>query len=267
MEEELIAIIPAAGKGTRLKPLTDFIPKELLILGDKPILGHILETLKPVPSIKRACLVVGHKKSTIIDYVKDGSQFDLEVDYVYQSERKGLGHAIYITRNKVPDNKPLFVYLGDTIIYPPQEIIEMIRTYYELKKPFALIMVEEVEDPERYGVVKVEKMNGHLKITDMYEKPTDPSLKKEYMNENGKWLAIAGAYIIRNRIYDYLENTPPGKGGEIQLTDALKNAVKEGERVFAYVLKGTRLDIGTVQSYIEAQKWWINNLLKVMENK
>ena len=229
-------------------------------------MGHILETLKPIPDIKRACIVVGHKKSTIIDFVKDGSTYDLDVDYVYQSEPKGLGHAVYITRNKISKGQTLFIYLGDTIIYPPLELFNMVEIYKKLKKPFALIMVEEVDNPERFGVVKVKEMNGGLKIIDMYEKPKDEKIKKEYQSPNGKWLAIAGAYIIRNRIYDYLENTLPGAGGEIQLTDALKAAVEEGERVYAYVLRGQRLDIGTVNSYLKAQSWWINNFLKVMEN-
>ncbi len=265
MEEKFVAVIPAAGKGMRLKPLTDFIPKELLILGDKPVLGHILETIKPISDIKRVCIVVGHKKSTIMDYVKDGNTFDLDVDYVYQTEPKGLGHAVYITRNKVSNGEVLFIYLGDTIIYPPSELFNMVKTYKQLKKPFALIMVEEVDDPERFGVVKVEDRGNGLKIVDMYEKPKDEKIKEEYKLPNGKWLAIAGAYIVRNRIYDYLENTPIGSGGEIQLTDALKLAVKEGERVYAYALKGQRLDIGTIESYLEAQKWWINNFLKVNE--
>lgn len=265
MNKELIAVIPAAGKGTRLKPLTDFIPKELLILGDKPIIGHILETLKPLLEVKKACIVVGHKKSTIIDYVKDGSAFDIDIDYVYQTEPKGLGHAVYITKNKISNGEALLIYLGDTIIYPPAELFNMVNVYKQLKEPFALIMVEKVDDPERFGVVKVED-NNSLKIIDMYEKPKDDKIKREYKLPDGKWLAIAGVYIVRNSIYNYLENTSPGTGGEIQLTDALKTAVNEGERIYAYILQGQRLDIGTMDSYLNAQKWWINNFLKVNEN-
>ena len=250
----MLGIIPAAGRGTRLRPVTDYIPKELMMYGDKPILGHIMHAMKSV-GIKRVAIVIGHKKGTIIDYIKDGKDFGVSVDYIYQREPKGLGHAIYITKDRIEDSEEIFILLGDTIIDPTEEISKMIEEHRK-NTPFATIMVEKVKDPERYGVVK---MKGD-KVVDLYEKPDTEEIKKEY-EINGWWYAIAGVYILDKGIYEYLEKIPPGRNNEIQLTDALKLAVEDKRDVRAYVLNGKRIDIGTMETYLEAQKYWFSKYM------
>ena len=248
----MLGVVPAAGKGTRLRPVTDFIPKELMMYGDMPILGHILNTMNKISQINRVAIVIGHKKGTIIDYVKDGSEFNLEIDYIYQKEPKGLGHAIYTTKDRVKE-EDIFILLGDTIIDPVEDVIDMVN-WHEKNKPFATIMVEEISNPERFGVIKVSKEDN--KIIDLYEKPEEEKIKKEYEVRPGRWYAIVGAYIINKGIYDYLAITPPGKKNEIQLTDALKLALEDGKDIRYYILNGRRIDIGTMESYLEAQEYW-----------
>ncbi len=246
MKTKLSAIIPAAGKGTRLRPLTDYLPKELLILKDKPLLGYILDTLS-FCGIEDVCIVVGHKKGEIIDYVKDGGDFNLDVCYVYQREPLGLGHAI-LQGEKYIKNDYFLVFLGDTIIKPIENVKEMINKFNE-NGADGYIMVEEVENPERFGVVK---FNNDMVIEDVYEKPTDEKIKERF-KVNGKFYAIVGVYIFHKSIFNYLKITPPGKNNEIQLTDAIKLALENGKRFYAFEHKGIRFDIGTKESYIDAQ--------------
>ncbi len=245
----LSAIIPAAGKGTRLKPLTDYIPKELLILKDKPIIGYILDALSYC-GIKDVCVIVGHKKGEIIDYIKDGSEFNVDVCYVYQKDPLGLGHAVMLGKRYIK-NKYFMVFLGDTVIIPFDSVKNMIEKF---KKNYenidGIIMVEKVNNPERFGVVK---FNKEFVIEDVYEKPQEEEIKKKF-EIGGNFYAISGVYIFHENIFDYIKRTPPGKNNEIQLTDAIKSAIEDGKKFLAHIQTGIRLDIGTYESYLEAQK-------------
>ncbi len=248
----LSAIIPAAGKGTRLRPLTDYIPKELLILKDKPIIGYILDTLRYC-GIKDVCVVVGHKKGEIMDYIKDGSDFGLKVCYIFQREALGLGHAVSITEDYIK-NDYMLIFLGDTIILPMDNVKKMIHKFREIKEKEnevdGIIMVEKVDNPERFGVVR---FNDNMEIMEVYEKPKDDRIKDRFYIDGG-YYAISGVYIFHKSLYEYLKKTPPGVNNEIQLTDAIKLALEDGRKFFAYIQEGTRLDIGTYESYLDAQK-------------
>ena len=249
MDNKISAIIPAAGKGKRLKPLTDYLPKELLILGNKPILGYILETLS-LSQIKDVCVVVGYKKGEIIDYAKDGSDFGLNICYVYQKEALGLGHAVYITHNYIKTDY-ILVFLGDVLVLPSIIIKDMVNYFFDNHSDKdGLILVETVNNPERFGVVK---FNDDLIIKDLYEKPKDEKIKRDFL-VNGKYYAISGIYIFHKSIFDYLSKTEPGVNNEIQLTDAIRLAVKDGRKFAIYKHNGLKLDIGTYDSYLEAQK-------------
>lgn len=249
----MIGIIPAGGKGTRLRPITDFIPKELLMYGDKPFIGHCLESLRTI-GLNRVCIIIGHKKGTIIDYVKDGSSFGLEVDYVYQREPKGLGHAILCADKKI-NGQDMFILLGDNVVTPYEELENLINIHKK-ENSFITILLEETEHPEMYGVVRFNGFDGKKgRILELFEKPTTTEEKSKF-EHNGTYYAISGAYVAKNGLFDYLRITQPGRNNEIQLTDAIELALKDGKKVIGVLLKGKRVDIGNMEMYLRAQKEW-----------
>ena len=216
-KNEYTAVVPVAGTGTRLRPHTHTYPKVLLTVGDKPILGHIIDELAAA-GIRKICLVTGYLGEKIKEYVSKNYR-GLEVSYVEQAEQKGLGHAIWLTRRCVTG--PALVLLGDTIISAD------LRKF--MACPDDCIAVKEVADPRRFGVVEVK--NGF--VTEMVEKPERPKTN----------LAIVGIYCFRNstllfnslsRLVDSGKTTK----GEIQFTDALAQMVREGHRIKPLPIEG-----------------------------
>jgi glucose-1-phosphate thymidylyltransferase len=226
------AVIPVAGEGTRLRPHTHTVPKPLLRVAGKPILGHILDDVVEL-GIRDVVLIVGYRGQHIVDYVK--ANYDLNVSLVEQRERLGLGHAIYLTRDIVGD-EPMLVLLGDTIF----------------KGDFARIVaaggnhlgVKEVPDPERFGVVEVE--DG--KIVNLVEKPAEPRSN----------LAIVGIYCIEDTrgLFDALETIVSEDlrtRGEYQLTDALNLMIRRGIDLEAFEIDGW-YDCGKAETLLETNR-------------
>jgi glucose-1-phosphate thymidylyltransferase len=211
------AVIPVAGSGTRLKPHTYTYPKVLLTVGDKPILGHIIDKLI-LSGIKDICFVTGYLGDKVRDYVDGNYGKKIRVSYVIQEEQKGLGHAIWLTKNNVKG--PIFIILGDTIIEAN------LKDFFDTR--CAKLGIVEVNDPQRFGIVKIE--NGF--IVDMVEKPSNPPTN----------LAIAGVYSFPNSkdLYDaldYIVISGKTTKGEIQLTDAMKHMIEKG-----YKIKPVKID-------------------------
>lgn len=212
------AIIPVAGFGSRLKPHTYSIPKVLLNVGGKPIIGHIIDKILS-ENIKKATFVIGHLGEMIKDYVSD-TYPELQADFVEQKEMQGLGHAIYMA---VPtfDEKEIFIILGDTIF--DVELKDVLRN-----KQTAL-GVKTVEDPSRFGVAVCE--NG--KIVRLVEKPKTPVSK----------LALVGLYYISeadklvNSLNELIRRDIRTKG-ELQLTDALQIMIESGEDITTFPVEG-----------------------------
>jgi len=254
----MIGIIPAAGKGTRLKPITDAIPKELLICGSKPLIEHALDSMKII-GINRVCIITGHKKGPLMDFIKDGALYGIDVDYVYQTRALGLGHAILCTKDKVRDDgKDLFVLNGDTVIEPKMVLSEMAQVHKK-EKPIATLLIHEVTDPKRWGIAKLDGFNGNVaEVKKLFEKPQNESEWKEFA-QNGKYYAIVGVYCLNQKMYQYLEKTKSGINNEIQLTDAIELAIKNKERVLAMKFNGSWLDIGAPKTFLLAQWEFFKN--------
>ncbi len=238
----MIGIIPAAGKGTRLKPITEAIPKELLHCGSKCLIEHALESLT-LCGIKRACLITGHKKGPLMDFVKDGSLYGLDIDFAYQTSTQGLGHAILCAKNKIRnDDLDLMVLLGDTVI-EPKHILKDLKETHKKEKLFATFLLKEVEDPSREEV---------------FEKPQTKEEQKRF-EINGKYYAIIGVYCLNQKIFTYLEKTPRGRNNEIQLTDAIQLGLKSGEKAVGIRFDGKWLDVGAPKTYLMAQWEFFKN--------
>lgn len=258
------AVIPAAGLSTRLLPATKAQPKEMLPIVDKPTIQYIVE--EAIESgIDDILIVTGRGKRAIEDHFDKSYELEEElrkkekhdllsivqdisnlvnIHYIRQKEPKGLGHAIYCTRSFI-GNEPFAVLLGDDIIDSEIPCLKQMLRVYE-KYETTIIGVQPVPDEHisRYGIVDcVEKGERVYKVNDLIEKP-----EAEKAPSN---IAILGRYIITPGIFDFLENAQPGKGGEIQLTDALKRLLK-AEPIYAYNFIGNRYDVGNKMGYLRA---------------
>jgi UTP--glucose-1-phosphate uridylyltransferase len=270
-------VVPAAGLGTRLFPATKEQPKEMLpifsrlVNGDvevKPLLQMVFEQLYDA-GFREFCFVVGRGKRSIEDHFtpdhnsvvmlknrgKGDQASDLDgfytklktstIIWVNQPEPKGFGHAVLMAQPFV-QNERCLVHAGDTYIISENAAhLKLLIEIYNRLKADAAFLVQEMKDPRQYGVVEVKEMEkGVYKVLAAVEKPEKPPSN----------LAIMPIYVFRPVIFEELKKTVPGKGGEVQLTDAIQRLVDRGLNVYAILLnpKEARLDIGSPETYWDA---------------
>ena len=253
-----IALIPAAGKGTRMLPNTRSYPKELMEFGEKPVIEHVIDNVKKA-GVKRFLLIVGHKKGAIIDYLGDGHYFGISADYILQESEKGLGHAILSGHSVIEhDHTDFLVCFGDNIIRPSSEITNLIEMH-EKHHPLATVMTFKTTTPQKYGVVKIEENSDNsLKIVDIKEKPQTLEEQLPFKFE-GVYHAVSSVLAFNVKIFDYIRQVKPGYGGEIQITDAIGLAIKNNEKIIAYQLNGDFIDIGN-WDYLKDLKKYFDSL-------
>ena len=258
------AIIPAAGLGTRFLPATKSQPKEMLPIVDKPTLQYIIEEAI-YSGIEEILIVTGRSKKSIEDHFDRSVELELELEqkgkdemlkmvkdisnmvnihYIRQKEPKGLGHAIYCAKSFI-GNEPFAVLLGDDIVDSEKPCLkQLIEAYNEYKTSILGVQEVDKQDTDKYGILDAKYIENRVyKVKDMIEKP-----KVEEAPSN---IAILGRYIITPDIFDILENQEPGKGREIQLTDALKTLVAH-KAIYAYNFEGKRYDVGDKLGFLEA---------------
>lgn len=258
------AVIPAAGLGTRFLPATKAMPKEMLPIVDKPTIQYIIEEAV-ASGIEEILIITGRNKKSIEDHFDKAIELELNLEkggkqdlldmvngitdmvnihYVRQKEPKGLGHAISCAKTFV-GNEPFAVMLGDDIVDSKVPCLKQLINAYE-KYNSTIIGVQEVkkENVDKYGIVKGAQISANTyKVEDLIEKPR--------VEEAPSNVAILGRYIITPEIFNILENTKPGKGGEIQLTDALKTLIGK-EDMYAYIFEGRRHDVGDKLGFLQA---------------
>ncbi len=260
------AVIPAAGLGTRFLPATKAQPKEMLPIVDKPTIQYIIEEAINA-GIESILIITGRGKRNIEDHFDKSYELESELQrkgkssllsmvedisnlvdvfYVRQKEPKGLGHAISCARAFV-GNEPFAVLLGDDVVVSKKPAIgQLIDVYKEFNKTVLGVQKVPGEDAYKYGIIVPEVKSKEYrlhKVADMVEKP---SIKNAPSN-----LAILGRYIITPEIFDVLEQQKPGKGGEIQLTDALKT-LSGTQGMYAYEFEGKRYDVGDKLGFLKA---------------
>jgi UTP--glucose-1-phosphate uridylyltransferase len=258
------AIIPAAGLGTRFLPATKAQPKEMLPIVDKPTIQYIIEEAVAA-GIEEILIITGRNKRAIEDHFDKSVELELElkekkkddllkmvqdisnmvqIHYVRQKEPKGLGHAILCAKTFV-GNEPFAVMLGDDVVDAEVPCLkQLIDVFNEYKTTILGVQQVPMSDVNKYGIVKgMHIEDGVYKVKDLVEKPS-----KEQAPSN---VAILGRYIITPQIFEILEHTRPGKGGEIQLTDALKELLQR-EAMYAYNFKGRRYDVGDKLGFLQA---------------
>jgi len=231
-------VIPAAGRGTRLEPVTLAIPKELLIVGDKAIIEYVIEAMKSV-GITDITIVVGWRKHAILDYLGSGERLGVKLTYVVQDNRTGLAKAV-LTAEHVIGDEPFLVILGDNFFYP-QTFLKDILAFHKAKKADATIGVAEIEDTTRHGIIQPGPDN---RILDMVEKPQPKDAPSN--------LGIIGVYIFSSSIFDTIKKIKPGVNNEYQLTDAIKMLIDTGSHVYYTKINGKHIDIGTMNDLKKA---------------
>jgi dTDP-glucose pyrophosphorylase len=240
------AVVLAAGKGERLMPLTLAMPKEMIRVGVKPVIEHAIEVLK-AGGIRDILVVVGRKKEAIMDYLGSGERLGVNIYYRIQEEPKGSADAVYYGRDFVGSEDFVAVY-GDNYIKPHNVMRDVVR-FHENKKADATLVLHSVKDPQRFGIAKIDE-DG--RVLGMVEKPSLEEAQS-YKTDDA-YFNIAGMLVLKSTIFSYIEKTKPGVGNEVWLTDAVELMRREGHRIFGFVFKGMRYDIGTFESLREADK-------------
>ena len=258
------AVIPAAGLGTRFLPATKAQPKEMLPIVDKPTLQYIIEEAV-ASGIVEILIITGKNKKSIEDHFDKSVELELELEqkgktelleivrdisqmvniyYIRQKEPKGLGDAIYCARSFIGD-EPFAVMLGDDIVDNDVPCLKQLMSAYEEYRTTILgVQTVAPEDANKYGIINARYIEDNVyKVKDLVEKPS--------IEEAPSNVAILGRYIITPKIFEILENTAPGKGNEIQLTDALLKLI-EHEAMYAYNFEGRRYDVGDKLGFLEA---------------
>lgn len=257
------AILPAGGLGTRFLPATKASPKEMLPIVDKPMIQYAVEEAKAC-GIEEFIIITGKNKRAIEDHFDSAFKLEeslkksgkkklleeisrlnnLNFAYIRQREALGLGHAIYCAKPFVKD-EPFAVLLSDDIIEPGASLLkDMISLHREFDSPILALEKVPMSEVHKYGIVDgVKEREGIYKINNLIEKPSPAAAPSD--------MAIIGRYILTSDIFEVLESIRPGKGREIQLTDALFGLLKK-RQIYGYLFTGKRYDAGDKLGYLKA---------------
>jgi UTP--glucose-1-phosphate uridylyltransferase len=261
------AVFPAAGWGTRFLPATKAQPKEMLPLVDRPIIQYAVEEAVAA-GIEQVIIVTSSQKRAIEDHfdlnyelehlLEERGEIEMlrqirhisdlaQVAYVRQKEQLGLGHAVLMAKELV-GHEPFAVILSDDVVVGQRPCIgQLIHAYHQTHGSVVAALEVPHEDTRRYGVIGGHQVEGHggrlWKVDRLVEKPAPEDAPSN--------LAIIGRYVLTPKIFDKLEQTPRGAGGEIQLTDAIERLMEE-QPVHAYQFEGTRYDAGTTMGWLKA---------------
>lgn len=268
-------LFPAAGYGTRFLPATKSMPKEMLPIVNKPLIQYGVEEALDA-GMSGMAIVTGRGKRAIEDHFDINYELEDQIagsdkenylreirrimnqavfSYTRQIEMKGLGHAI-LTGETLIGDQPFAVLLADDLCYNTDKgvLSQMVELYKYYR--CSIVAIEEVprNETNKYGVIAGDEIApGIIRINNMVEKP-----KPEEAPSN---LAIIGRYILTPDIFDIIRQTPPGRNNEVQITDALLTQAKQG-RVLGYRFKGRRFDCGSVPGFMEATRFFFDNVYK-----
>lgn len=267
------ALIPAAGLGTRFLPATKAQPKEMLLVVDRPVIQYVVEE-GLASAADEVVIINSHSKKAIEDHFTPDPELvatlrargkdayadevervgDMNVSYVYQEEALGLGHAIHCAAEKTGD-EPFYVLLGDVIV-PDNKMLPRMQEVSDAHGGASVIAVMPVPDDQvhRFGIIAGSEVSENVwKVDSLVEKPA--------LEDAPSNLAVFGRYLLSPRVMELLATVKPGVGGEIQLTDALDEVLKEEEMYALVIDPSDGFDTGTVASWLET-----NNILFQRKN-
>ncbi len=268
-------LFPAAGYGTRFLPATKAIPKEMLPIVNKPLIQYGVEEAIEA-GMDTMAIITGRGKRAIEDHFDVSYELEHQIKgtskepllkeirklvnectftYTRQKEMKGLGHAVLVGRTLI-GNEPFGVVLADDLCEGEEKgvLAQMIELYKRFRCSIVAVMEVPKDRISKYGVVNAKKIDsGIYMVQDMVEKPSPEEAPSN--------LAVIGRYILTPDIFDILKKTKPGAGGEIQLTDALREQARSG-MVIAYKFRGRRFDCGSVEGFVEATNYFYRKFMK-----
>jgi glucose-1-phosphate thymidylyltransferase len=239
------ALVLAAGKGTRLKPLTNTVPKHLLPVGNKPILFHVLDYVKEVDIKDIGIVVSPDSGSCIEDAIGNGSEWGRRIKFIVQPQPLGLAHAVKVSQGFLGDS-PFLMLLGDNLI---QEGVKTFLEDFQASNSHASILLKEVPDPRAFGVAELDSSG---RVVHLVEKPKKPKSN----------LAIIGFYLFTSEIHKAIAQIKPSWRGELEITDAIQKLLEMGKKIRSHLLRGWWLDIGSNDALIEANRVVLDAFLK-----
>lgn len=244
-------ILLAGGRGTRLKPFTTYVNKHLLPLLDKPVIQYAIETLKTLDVDDIAVVLGDFQCGDIVEFLGDGSKFDVKICYYFQGEAKGIAHAVNCAKDFIlnTNTEGFYVYLADNIFKDGLEFFKWgieNRKILDLKFPDCGILFKDVNDPERFGVpIMLFEYGFPVKVLKIIEKPKPPTPTN---------YALTGCYYFSRKFFNYYKELKPSARGEYEITDIINMMIERLNNIYWDIYRGYWSDAGTFESLWETAK-------------
>ncbi|WP_129308667.1 glucose-1-phosphate thymidylyltransferase [Streptomyces sp. L2] len=243
------ALVLAGGTGTRLRPFSHSMPKQLIPIANKPVLEHVLSGIKDL-GVTEIGLIVGDREPDIVDALGDGAGLGLSLTYLRQDAPRGLAHAVQVARGFLGDDD-FVMYLGDNML--PDGVVEAAEQF-RTHRPAAQVVVQKVADPRAFGVAE---LDAEGRVTRLVEKPQEPRSD----------LAMIGVYFFTSAVHEAVDSIEPSARGELEITDAVQWLVARGSEVRATEYTGYWKDTGRVEDVLDCNRQLLDQLVRSVDGE